>query len=56
MSSSDPPKSELPAIGFLAEVSPEFRAFLACFCRFLRPKSGDTLIKEGHHFWTTRAQ
>jgi CRP/FNR family transcriptional regulator, cyclic AMP receptor protein len=41
------PESELPAIGFLSEVSPEHRAFLACFGRFLRPKSGDVLIKEG---------
>jgi CRP-like cAMP-binding protein len=42
-----PPESELPAIGFLAEVSPEHRAFLACFGRFLRPQTDDVIIKEG---------
>ena len=47
MPSPFPPESELPAIGFLAEVSPEHRAFLACFGRFLRPVSDDVLIKEG---------
>lgn len=41
------PASELPAIGFLAEVSSEHRSFLACFGKFLRPQSGDTLIAEG---------
>jgi len=45
--SSFPPESELPAVGFLADVSSEHRAFLACFGRFLRPSSGDVLIKEG---------
>jgi len=39
--------SELPAIGFLAEVSSEHRSFLACFGRFLRPAVGDILIHEG---------
>lgn len=39
--------SELPAIGFLTEVSPEHRAFLACFGKFLRPAAGETLIEEG---------
>jgi len=47
MSPEFSPESELPAVGFLADVSPEYRAFLACFGRFLRPKSGDVLIKEG---------
>ena len=47
MSPEYSPESELPAVGFLADVSPEYRAFLACFGRFLRPKSGDLLIKEG---------
>jgi CRP-like cAMP-binding protein len=41
------PISELPAIGFLAEVSPEYRAFLACFGKFVRPQNGDVLIAEG---------
>jgi CRP/FNR family transcriptional regulator, cyclic AMP receptor protein len=41
------PESELPAVGFLTDVSPEYRAFLACFGRFLRPESGDVLIKQG---------
>ena len=40
-------ESELPAIGFLSEVSTEHRAFLACFGKFLRLNSGDTIIKEG---------
>ena len=39
--------SEIPAVGFLAEVSSEHRAFLACFGRFLRPAAGDVLIEEG---------
>lgn len=41
------PANELPGIGFLADVSSEHRGFLACFGRFLRPQSGDVLIKEG---------
>jgi CRP-like cAMP-binding protein len=41
------PMSELPAIGFLADVSAEHRSFLACFGRFLRPQNGDILIAEG---------
>lgn len=41
------PITELPASGFLAEVSYEHRAFLACFGKFLRPQSGDILIAEG---------
>jgi len=41
------PIAELPAIGFLAEVSPEHRAFLACFGKFLRPQNGEVLITEG---------
>ena len=45
--STSSPESELPAIGFLAQVSSEHRSFLACFGRFLRPKTGDILIKEG---------
>jgi CRP-like cAMP-binding protein len=41
------PITELPAVGFLAEVSNEHRAFLACFGKFIRPQSGDILIAEG---------
>lgn len=47
MTTSASPQSELPAIGFLAEVSSEHRSFLACFGKFLRPVSGDVLIAEG---------
>ncbi len=39
--------TELPAVGFLAEVSSEERAFLACFGKFVRPQAGDVLIAEG---------
>lgn len=41
------PASELPAVGFLAAVSAEHRAFLACFGKFLRPHTGEVLIAEG---------
>ena len=41
------PASELPAVGFLSDVSSEHRAFLACFGKFLRPAAGDVLIEEG---------
>lgn len=41
------PASELPAVGFLSEVSSEHRAFLACFGKFLRPAAGEVLIQEG---------
>jgi CRP-like cAMP-binding protein len=41
------PESELPAVGFLTNVSSEYRAFLACFGKFLRPHPGDVLIAEG---------
>jgi CRP-like cAMP-binding protein len=47
MLSESSPESELPAIGFLADVSPEHRAFLACFGRFLRPQADDVIIQEG---------
>lgn len=47
MSTPSSPQSELPAIGFLADVSSEHRAFLACFGRFLRLNNGDILITEG---------
>jgi CRP/FNR family cyclic AMP-dependent transcriptional regulator len=45
--SSSPSESELPAVGFLANVSSEHRSFLACFGKFIRPQSSDVLIKEG---------
>src|SRR6187431_3017596 len=41
------PATELPAVGFLTEVSSEHRAFLACFGKFLRPENGEVLISEG---------
>jgi CRP/FNR family cyclic AMP-dependent transcriptional regulator len=41
------PASELPAVGFLSDVSSEHRAFLACFGKFLRPAAGEVLIQEG---------
>ncbi len=41
------PATELPAVGFLADVSSEHRAFLACFGKFLRPENGEILIAEG---------
>lgn len=47
MSSQSSPLPEIPAIGFLAEVSQEHRAFLTSFGKFLRPKNGDTFIEEG---------
>lgn len=47
MQQASSPASELPSVGFLSEVSPEHREFLACFGKFLRPQSGDVLIAEG---------
>lgn len=47
MQQSTNPALELPAVGFLSEVSAEHRGFLACFGKFLRPSSGDILIAEG---------
>ncbi len=47
MNPSSAPLTELPAVGFLADVSSEHRAFLACFGKFLRPASGEILIAEG---------
>jgi CRP/FNR family transcriptional regulator, cyclic AMP receptor protein len=47
MQSTPSPGSELPALGFLSEVSSEHRAFLACFGKFLRPEAGEVLIAEG---------
>lgn len=39
--------TELPAIGFLADLSSEHRSFLACFGKYHRPENGDVLIAEG---------
>lgn len=47
MSDPTPMSSELPAKGFLEEVSSEHRSFLACYGRFLRPENGHVLIQEG---------
>ena len=44
MSSS--PLPELPAIGFLADMDPSHREFLASFGKFVRPHDGDALIEE----------
>ena len=47
MNPTPTPIQELPAVGFLADVSTEHRAFLACFGKFLRPQNGEILIAEG---------
>ncbi len=47
MSTPPTPLSELPAAGFLADVSDEHRAFLAGYGKFLRPDTGEILIAEG---------
>lgn len=47
MSQSSAPLTELPAVGFLADVSSEHRAFLAGYGKFLRPEAGEMLIAEG---------
>lgn len=39
--------SELPAIGFLHDVSEEHRSFLSCYGKFHRPHEGDIIIKAG---------
>lgn len=39
--------TELPAVGFLADLTPEHRAFLACFGKYHRLCPGDVLIAEG---------
>jgi CRP-like cAMP-binding protein len=41
------PSTELPAVGFLADINPEHRAFLACFGKYHRLRPGDVLIAEG---------
>ena len=45
MSSS--PFPDLPAIGFLTDVSEEDRSFLTGFGKFIRPSVGDQIITEG---------
>lgn len=44
---SSSPLPELPAIGFLTEVTSCHREFLASFGNFVRPKNGEALIDEG---------
>jgi CRP-like cAMP-binding protein len=39
--------TELPAVGFLADLAAEHRSFLACFGKYHRPEPGDVLISEG---------
>jgi len=46
MSLSSNPQ-ELPAVGFLTDVGPTHREFLASFGEFIRPKNGEMLIFEG---------
>jgi len=48
MNQPSSPLPELPAIGFLSEVSEEHRAFLTSFGKFLRPANGDVVISENH--------
>lgn len=40
------PHPELPAIGFLSDVDPSHRAFLASYGKFVRPANGEYLIHE----------
>ena len=47
MSASSSPLPELPAVGFLAEIPAEHRAFLTSFGKFLRPHNGEVFIAEG---------
>lgn len=47
MSTPSSPLPELPAVGFLAEVSDEHRAFLTGFGKFFRPQKGEVFIAEG---------
>jgi len=47
MNSPATPILELPAVGFLSDISAEHRAFLACFGKFLRPQNGEVMIAEG---------
>ncbi len=45
--SASSPLPELPAFGFLSEVDPSHREFLASFGEFIRPANGETVIAEG---------
>ena len=45
--SNSSPLSEIPAIGYLSEVSQEHRQFLTSFGRFVRPTDGERVITEG---------
>lgn len=47
MSQPSSSMTELPAIGFLADLSSEHRSFLACFGKYHRPENGHELIAEG---------
>jgi len=47
MNESASPLPELPAVGFLAEVPVEHRAFLTAFGKFRRPQNGEVFIAEG---------
>ena len=47
MHSSSSPLPEIPAVGFLAEVSAEHRAFLTGFGKFHRRTRGEVFIHEG---------
>jgi CRP-like cAMP-binding protein len=47
MNSPSSPLPEIPAVGFLAEVSPEHRAFLTGFGKFHRRTNGEVFIHEG---------
>lgn len=39
--------SDLPALGFLADLTEEQRSFLACYGKYHRPQEGDLVITEG---------
>lgn len=41
------PLPEIPAVGYLSDVSQEHRAFLTGFGKFVRPSDGTMLITEG---------
>jgi CRP-like cAMP-binding protein len=47
MNTASSPLPELPALGFLAEVPSEHRAFLTGFGKFHRPTKGEVFIHEG---------
>ncbi len=45
--SDSSPLSEIPAIGYLSEVSLEHRQFLTSFGKFARPTDGEQIITQG---------